>query len=85
MIELVAYYQGNSLAPYSPKLDITLKIPVSKFENQVCEQYAHTLRAFNSQWSNTFKGMSPYTMYMFLNECIYVYKLGLKSVESMRC
>ena len=30
--ELVAYYQHNSLAPYSPKLDITLKIPVSKLD-----------------------------------------------------
>ena len=35
VMELIAYYQHNSLAPYSPKLDITLKIPVSKFDNLV--------------------------------------------------
>lgn len=35
VMELVAYYQANSLAPYSPKLDITLKTPVSKNDNLV--------------------------------------------------
>jgi hypothetical protein len=33
--ELVAYYQLNSLAPYSPKLDITLKTSVSKLDNNM--------------------------------------------------
>ena len=36
VVELVAHYQKNSLAPYSPKLDITLKTSVSKFDNLVC-------------------------------------------------
>lgn len=30
VMALVAYYRENSLAPYSPKLDITLSNPVSK-------------------------------------------------------
>lgn len=30
VVGLVAYYTENSLAPYSPKLDITLSNPVSK-------------------------------------------------------
>lgn len=30
VMALVAYYKENSLAPYSPKLDITLSNPVSK-------------------------------------------------------
>ena len=32
VVELVDYYRENSLQPYSPKLDITLREPVSKFE-----------------------------------------------------
>ena len=30
VVALVEYYKKNSLAPYSPKLDITLSNPVSK-------------------------------------------------------
>lgn len=30
VIELVDYYKENSLAPYSPKLDITLGGPISR-------------------------------------------------------
>ena len=30
VVELIEYYRGHSLAPYSPKLDITLIKPVSK-------------------------------------------------------
>ena len=32
VVELVDYYRENSLQPYSPKLDITLREPVSKSE-----------------------------------------------------
>ena len=30
VVDLVAYYRENSLAPYSPKLDITLSNPISR-------------------------------------------------------
>lgn len=31
VVELVEFYQKNSLQPYSAKLDITLRDPVSKY------------------------------------------------------
>jgi len=37
VVELVDFYKQNSLAPYSPKLDITLGLPVSR--KQVREKW----------------------------------------------
>jgi len=38
VVELVDYYRDHSLAPYSPKLDITLVKPISRLERFEMEQ-----------------------------------------------
>lgn len=40
VIALIDYYRSHSLAPYSPKLDITLGMPVSRigWQKQVAEE-----------------------------------------------